>query len=43
MDPRATENGQKERATNFPRAVQGIEPGTSHLLAQCLNQMRLAL
>ena len=44
IDPSVNEWGQNERATwNFPRAVLGIEPGTSHLVAQCVNQTRLSL
>ena len=41
MDPRATDCGQKEQvARKFPRTLLGIEPGTSHLVAQCLNQLQ---
>jgi len=37
VNPRATECGQKEK---IPRTLLGIEPGTSHLVPQCLNQLQ---
>ena len=43
-DPRAAVCGQKEQVTwKFPKTLQEIAPGTSHLMAQGLKQLHRSL